>query len=80
MFRAMDSTVCVSVPEWVKKVFECRGIDVSEFVRRVLVEEAEKLYEEDLKRGISDVVKRLESKIDFDEWAKTIDELRKCGC
>lgn len=65
----MSIVVCVRVPRWVKEVLERHGVRVSELVRRLLIEEAERLSEEELRRILDDVAGMLEGKIDPHEWA-----------
>jgi len=45
----LSVVVSVRVPRWVKERLERSGVNVSELVRRVLVEEAERLEEEELR-------------------------------
>ncbi len=57
----MSVVVSVRVPRWVKERLERSGVNVSELVRRVLVEEAERLEEEELRavlRRASEALRR----------------------
>lgn len=73
----MSVVVSARVPKWVKEVLERHGMRVSELVRRLLIEEAKRLSEEELRKALDDVASMLEGKIDPQEWAEIIDENRK---
>ena len=68
----------VRVPRRVKEVLEARGVDVETLVRRVLLEEAERLVsrDEELARLLDSLRERLGSRIDPGELARLVDEER----
>lgn len=70
----MSVVVSARVPKWVKEVLERHGMRVSELVRRLLIEEAKRLSEEELRKALDDAAGMLEGKIDPCEWAEAIDE------
>ena len=73
----MSVVVSVRVPRWVKRVLEEHGVNVSEYVREVLVRRAEELREEELRRMRREVAEALWGRMDPAEWARIIDEERK---
>ena len=73
---ALSVVVSVRVPRWVKKILEEHGVNVSEYVREVLVRRAEELREEELRRMLREVAGALRGRVDPAEWARIIEEDR----
>ena len=55
----MSVVVSVRVPRWVKERLERSGVNVAELVRRVLLEEAERLEEEELRARLREAAEAL---------------------
>ncbi len=69
--------VSVRIPRHVKETLEKHGVNIAEFIRQKLVEEAERLEEDELWDMIDEIARKLRDKIDPYEWARIIDEDRK---
>ena len=74
----MSVVIEVRVPRRVKEVLEARGVDVEALVRRVLIEEAERLGGDDgeLARLLDGLRERLGGRVDPEELARLVDEER----
>jgi len=73
----MSVVVSVRIPKRVKEVLDRHGINISEFVKKVLVEEARRLEEEELWKGVEELVEKVRGKFDPLEWARVVDEDRR---
>jgi len=73
----MSVVVSVRIPKHVKEVLDRHGINISELVKKVLVEEARRLEEEELWDNLEEVVEEIRSKFDPLEWAKLVEEDRR---
>ena len=73
----MSVVVSVRIPKRVKEVLDRHGINISEFVKRVLVEEARRLEEEELWENLEEIVEKMRDKFDPLEWARIVDEDRR---
>jgi len=69
--------ISVRVPKWVKEKLEKYNVNIAELVRRKLIEEIERLEEEELRKELDELAKSLAGKIDPYEIARIIDEDRK---
>ena len=73
----MSVVVSVRIPKRVKEVLDRHGINISEFVKKVLVEEARRLEEEELWENLEEIVEKMRDKFDPLEWARIVDEDRR---
>ncbi|NPA05234.1 MAG: hypothetical protein GXO09_03980 [Crenarchaeota archaeon] len=73
----MSVVVSVRVPRRVKEILERHGVNVGELVRRVLIEEAERLEDERVWRELEEAAGRLRGVFDEEEWARVVDEERR---
>jgi uncharacterized NAD(P)/FAD-binding protein YdhS len=75
--HALSTVISVRVPKWVKEKLEAHGVNIAELVRRRLMEEVEKLEEEELRRQLNELRDLLREKIDLYELAAIVDEERR---
>jgi len=73
----LSVVVSVRVPRRVKEILERHGVNVGELVRRVLIEEAERLEDERVWRELEEAAGRLRGVFDEEEWARVVDEERR---
>ena len=73
----MSVVVSVRIPKRVKEVLDRHGINISEFVKKLLVEEARRLEEEELWENLEEIVEKMRDKFDPLEWARIVDEDRR---
>ncbi len=73
----MSIVISVRVPKWVKEELEKYNVNIADLVRRKLIEEIERLEEEELRRRLNELSKRLKGKLDPYELSRLIDEDRK---
>jgi hypothetical protein len=69
--------VSVRIPKWLKKKLEEYGVDISVFIKRKLLEEAERLEEEKLARILKEIAQRVGDKVSVQDLAKIVDEERR---
>ncbi len=75
----MSTVVSVRVPKRVKEILERHGVNIGELVRRLLIEEARRLEEEELWSSLEEVAAKARDRIEPREWARVIDEERRSG-
>ena len=69
--------ISVRVPKWLKEKLEKYGLDVADIIRKRLLEEVEKIEQEEIEKQLEFLKKRLKNRIDPYELARIIDEERK---
>ncbi|MCC6041066.1 MAG: hypothetical protein LM557_02695 [Desulfurococcaceae archaeon] len=73
----MSVVISVRIPKWLKKKLEEYGVDISDFIKRKLLEEAERLEEEKLARILKEIAQRVGDKVSVQDLAKIVDEERR---
>jgi len=69
--------ISVRVPKWLKEKLERYGLNVTDIIRKRLLEEVERIEREELEKELEFLKKRLKGRIDPYELARIIDEERK---
>ena len=75
--RCLSTVISVRVPKWLKEKLEMYGVNIADVIRKKLLEELEKIEEEELEKQLEFLKKSLEKRLDPYELAKIIDEERK---
>ena len=73
----MSTVISVRVPKWLKEKLERYGLNVTDIIRKRLLEEVERIEREELEKELEFLKKRLKGRIDPYELARIIDEERK---
>ena len=73
----MSVVVSVRVPKEVREILEKHGVNVAELVRKILLDEARKVEEEELWGRLEELAERTRNKIDPKEWSEIIKEDRR---
>ncbi len=73
---ALSVVVSVRIPRWLKERLESYGVNISELVKRKLLEELERIERENVEKILSEL-ESLGDKIDLRELTEIIDEERK---
>jgi len=72
----LSTVISVRVPKWVKERLREYGVDVSEVVRRALLEELRKLEEREIDEELERIKRKLIGRLDPEELSRIIDEER----
>jgi hypothetical protein len=75
--ESVSVVISVRIPKWLKKKLEEYGVDISDFIKRKLLEEAERLEEEKLARILKEIAQRVGDKVSVQDLAKIVDEERR---
>ena len=75
----MSAVISVRVPKWLKEKLEKYGLNVADIIRKRLLEEVEKIEQEEIEKQLEFLKKRLKNRINSYELARIIDEERKGG-
>ena len=70
----LSVVVSVRVPKEVREILERHGVNVAELIRKILLEEARKVEEEELWEKVEELAERARDRIDPSEWAEAVRE------
>jgi len=73
----LSTVISIRIPRWLKEKLEKYGVDVASIVRRRLLEEIERIEQEELEKQLDFLKERLGGRIDPYELARIVDEERK---